>query len=205
MTYILIFLTVAISIVCFKNRRLLERLALKPYAMFRQRQWGRLVTHGFVHADYTHLLVNMIVLWSFGSYVQQLFRMIWQSGRGIEPGLSYLLLYFGGMIAASLYDVFKYRDNPYYSSIGASGAVAAVVFTTIFYNPLGKIYFFGVLPIPGILFGILYLAYESYSARQGKGPVNHHAHIFGSLYGFIYPMLIGGLSQIHIFLNGLKF
>ena len=202
MTYILIFLTVVISIACFNNRGRLDRLALKPYAIFRQGQWERLVTHGFVHADYTHLLVNMFVLWSFGSYVQQLFRLIRQSGEGMSPDLNYLLLYFGGMIAASLYDLFKYRDNPYFSSIGASGAVAAVVFTTIFYNPLGKIYFFGVLPIPGILFGILYLAYEAYSARQGRGPVNHHAHIFGSLYGFLYPMLTGGLSKIHIFLNG---
>ena len=91
MTYILIFLTAAVSIACFNNRTLFERLALTPYVMIRKRQWERIVTHGFVHADYTHLIVNMFVLWSFGTYVQRIFAMRHQAGIGMNGDMSFLL------------------------------------------------------------------------------------------------------------------
>ena len=103
---------------------------------------------------------------------------------------AYLVLYFGGMIVASVYDLLRYRNDPYYSSIGASGAVAAVLFCTIFLNPWDKILLFAVVPIPGILFGILYLIYCQYMARRGGGNINHNAHFYGAVFGFIYPILL---------------
>ena len=121
----------------------------------------------------------------------------------MDPNIKFSLLYFGGIVFASIYDIRKYKDNPYYTSIGASGAVSAVVFTSIFYAPLSKIYLMGLLPLPAVVFGILYVGYEAYSARRGGGNVNHHAHIFGAIYGFIFPMLTGGMSQLRFFTDGL--
>lgn len=204
MTYILIFITAIVSILCFNNRQLASRLSLDPYMVVHRHQWYRVITHGFVHADYTHLLVNMFVLWSFGSAIERIFKTQEFAGMISSGYLTYALLYFGALVVSSLLDVYKYRNNPHYSSIGASGAVSAVVFTSIFFNPLGMIYFFAVIPIPGILFGVLYLFYENYAARRQGDNINHYAHIVGAVYGFIFPLLIS-FSLINVFLNGLKF
>lgn len=190
MTYIIIFVTAVVSIVCFSNRRYLNALSMNPYRIFHNREWYRIITHGFVHGNSLHLIVNMIVLLSFGLYIEQLFALYEKAGTMRNGTLNYFILYFGGMIAASIYDIVKSRNNPNYSSIGASGAVAAVIFASIFFDPWKKLYFFGVLPIPGIVFGVLYVVYSQYmSTREARG-INHHAHLYGALFGFIYPLLI---------------
>lgn len=183
-TYILIGVTVVVSYMCFNNRGLFEKLALIPYVVVRNNQWYRLISHGFVHADTMHLLVNMFTFWSFGTYIESAFGYL-----GFSTW-AYLGLYFGGMIFASVYDIAKKSNNPYYISIGASGAVAAVLFTSILLNPWGKILFFAVIPIPGILFGVLYLAYCQYMAKRGGDNINHNAHFYGAVFGFVYPILL---------------
>lgn len=200
--YAVIFFTVLVSVICFRNYGLLRRLSLDPYIIFRNKQWERIITHGFVHADWIHLIINMFVLWSFGEFVLSFFRLEQLQGISFNADGRFILLYFGGMAAASLYDIIRMRNNPHFSSIGASGAVSAVVFTSIFLSPMSKVYIFGAIPMPGILFGIMYIAYESYSARNTQDRINHHAHIFGAVFGFIYPILTGGLSQVNNFLNG---
>jgi len=142
----------------------------------------------------THLLVNMFTFWSFGTYMESAFGYL-----GLGAG-GYLGLYFGGMVAASLYDLVRRRNDPYYVSIGASGAVSAVLFTSIFLDPWGKILFFAVLPIPGIIFGVIYLAYCQYMAKQAGDNVNHNAHFYGALYGLIYPAILEP-SLIKVFLS----
>ncbi len=184
LTYVIIALTVLVSWSCFNNRQLFDKLAFKPYRVIHAREWYRLITHGFVHADMTHLFVNMFTYWSFGLYMEQIFDRM---GFGFW---AYPLLYFGGMIAASLYDLFRYRNASYYSSIGASGAVAAVLFSAIFLNPWDKVLFFAVIPIPGILFGVAYLFYCQYMARRGVGNINHNAHFYGAIFGFFYPAFL---------------
>lgn len=183
-TYILIGVTVVVSYMCFNNRGMFEKLALIPYVVVRNNQWYRLISHGFVHADTMHLLVNMFTFWSFGTYIESAFGYL-----GFSTW-AYLGLYFGGMIFASVYDIAKKSNNPYYISIGASGAVAAVLFTSILLNPWGKILFFAVIPIPGILFGVLYLAYCQYMAKRGGDNINHNAHFYGAVFGFVYPILL---------------
>ena len=183
-TYLIIGVTVVVSYICFGNRALFHRLAFIPYRTFHQGEWYRLVTHGFVHADMTHLLVNMFTFWSFGTYMEQAFQYLGLGTAG------YLGLYFGGMIVASGYDLFTRRKDPYYLSIGASGAVSAVLFTSILLDPWGKILFFAVLPISGILFGMLYLAYCQYMAKHAQDAINHNAHFYGALYGLVYPILL---------------
>ena len=183
-TDILIIITAVISIVCFSNYQLFERLSLKPYRVVQHQEWWRIITHGFVHADWIHLLVNMFTFWSFGGYIESAFGYL---GFG---KWAFLTLYFGGMIAASISDVIRYRNAEWYTSIGASGAVSAVLFAAIFLNPWDKILLFAVIPIPGILFGVLYLAYCQYMARQGGDNINHNAHFYGAVFGFIFPILL---------------
>lgn len=183
-TYIIIGITVVVSYLCFNNEGLFRKLAFIPYRTIKNNEWYRLVTHGFVHADMTHLLVNMFTFWSFGTYIESAFGYM---GFGT---LGYLGLYFGGMVAASLYDLIKRRNDPYYVSIGASGAVSAVLFTSILLNPWSKILLFAIIPIPGIIFGVLYLAYCQYMAKQSGDHINHNAHFYGAMYGLLYPILL---------------
>ena len=129
MTYVILIVTVIVSIACFNNYSLFNKLSCNPYRMVHSKEWYRIISHGFVHADWTHLIVNMFTFLSFGLYVENQF-VAWGFGSS-----SFLILYFGGMVAASVYDVWKYRNNQYYSSIGASGAVSAILFTAIFLNP----------------------------------------------------------------------
>ncbi|MDD3108611.1 MAG: rhomboid family intramembrane serine protease [Alistipes sp.] len=190
MTFILIFLTAVVSVAAFGNRRLFDRLSMQPARVVHQREWYRAVSYGFVHGDTMHLVVNMLVLLSFGVAVERLFRAYEQAGMIFNSYWSYALLYFGGLVVSVLPDLIRRRNDPFYSSIGASGAVSAVVFCSIFFNPWSKIYFFGLIPIPGILFGALYVGYEYYMGRREGDHINHNAHLVGALYGFVFPLLM---------------
>lgn len=184
MTYLILGATVAVSFACFGNRPLALGLALIPYRVVRRKEWYRAVTHGFVHADMPHLLVNMFTFWSFGTYMERYYQYAGLGERG------FLLLYFGGLVFSSAWDLSRQKDNPHYLSVGASGAVSAVLFSSIFFDPWGKIYLFALLPVPGILFGVVYLAYCQYMARQAGGRINHNAHFLGALFGFLLPALL---------------
>jgi len=184
LTYTIIIVTIIISFMCFNNRQLFDKLALSPYRVVHAREWFRLITHGFVHADGTHLFVNMFTFWSFGTYIEKVFEVTgWGKGN-------YLLLYFGAMLVASIPDLIRYRNASWYASIGASGAVSAILFTSIFLNPWDKILLFAVLPVPGILFGVLYLIYCQYMARRGGDNINHNAHFYGAVFGFVFPLFL---------------
>ena len=202
MTYILIFITAIVSIAAFNNRQLFDRLAFVRYRVVHRREWYRAVSYGFGHGDYMHLLVHMLVLLSFGQFLEQLFKAYQQAGTIFSGYLSYGLLYFGGLLFSVLPDLVRRRNDPQYASIGASGAVSAVIFTSIFFNPWSKIYFFGILPIPGILFGILYVGYEQYMSRRPGDHINHNAHLFGALFGFVFPLLMEP-SLWHVFVKNL--
>ena len=204
MTYIIIFITVLTSILALNNREFFSKSALRPYYVVKNGEWWRVISHALVHGDYVHLFVNMFVLWSFGQNVEYMFKLQSTAGVIANPYVAYLLLYLGGIVFAGLFDVFRYKSNPNYSSIGASAAVSAVVFTSIFYAPMNMVYLFAVIPIPGILFGVMYLAFESYSTKKTSDGINHYAHIIGAIYGFIFPLLMSP-SQIDIFLNAFSF
>ncbi|PTN07849.1 rhomboid family intramembrane serine protease [Mangrovibacterium marinum] len=185
MTTILIVITCLISIAAFGKPALLDKLQFNASKIVHQHQYYRLVTHGFVHANWEHLIVNMIVLYSFGRAIEQYFFVF-----GRMANAYFLLLYFGGMLVSNIYALYKHRNNFYYNAVGASGAVSAVLFAAIFFDPWNKIYFFGILPIPGIVFALLYLAYSYYMSRKQNDNIAHDAHFLGALFGFIYPILL---------------
>lgn len=190
MTLFIILITVIITVIAFYREEIMNRLMLNPYQVYHKKEWYRIITHGFLHADWTHLIINMIVLYSFGSNLEKWFNHLQMTGYIGSPALTYSLLYFGGIIISSLISVARHRNNRWYNSVGASGAVSAVIFTSIFFSPLDLIYFFGIIPIPGIVFAIIYLVYSSYMSRKSKDNINHDAHFLGAVYGFIFPILI---------------
>ena len=181
-TYLITGITVVVSFICFNNRLLFDKLSLKPYRIVHAKEWYRIISHGFVHADWVHLFVNMFTFWSFGKYIEETFRYL-----GFGEG-AFLLLYFGGMVVASASDVIRYRNAAWYTSIGASGAVSAVLFTAIFLNPWDKILLLPQFPFR-ILFGLLYLAYCNIWPTASDN-INHNAHFYRAIYGFLFPIVL---------------
>ena len=188
LTLIIIIITVLVSIAAFESPRLFDRLALSPYVIIRNKEWHRIVTHGFIHANWAHLLINMLVLYSFGQSL--MYYLGWCSEKYI---IHYLFIYFGGMVFATITTIAKHRNNYAYRGIGASGAVSAVMFACIFFAPWSELLLMAVIPVPGIIFAVLYLFYCSYMSRKANDNINHDAHFYGAVFGFIYPVLIDPL------------
>ena len=195
---LIIVVTIILSIMAFKNRALFYRLSLNPYSIIKKNEWYRLVTHAFIHGDYGHLFINMFVLWSFGRVVYSMLAAI----SNTNPVMAFLALYIGGSIVSSISDLIKKKDDYLYNSIGASGGVASVLFAFILYDPWGMIYFFGILPVPSIIFGVLYIGYEYYLGRKGGDKINHKAHIYGAIYGILF-MIIYEPKMFNHFVNAL--
>jgi len=179
-----------ISLIAFRYPRLQDKLALSPYLIHKDGEYYRMFTNAFIHADYIHLGVNMIVLWSFGNSVEAIFKNL-ESYEYIRfPYLHLSILIILSILGSILSTIRKFRNNPEYSAVGASGMVSAIVFTHIFFQPMEKIYFYFAIPIPGIVFGILYLIYSSYMGRRKRDNINHDAHLWGAIIGFLYPLLM---------------
>ena len=180
-TWILIGLTVIVSWVAFERPKLMDRLTLWPPAIDRKHEYDRLVTYGFVHADWMHLLFNMMTLYFFGPLSERFYAAT------MGP-LAYPLFYLSAMVAAILPTYLRHRNDATYRSLGASGAVAAVLFTFVLLNPWATIYVF-VVPCPAIIFGVLYLGYSAWADRQGHGNINHAAHLWGAVYGMAFAIV----------------
>ena len=185
-TLMLVIVISLVSAMSFSQRDTLNQLQFNAYKIIHRHQYYRILTHAFVHAGWEHLVVNMIVLYSFGAIVEQYFQI----NFGSIGTTYYLILFFGSVIFSTLLSLYKQKDNPYYNAVGASGAVSAVLFTAIFFQPWAPIYFFGVLPIPGIIFGGLYLYYSYYMSTKKSDNIGHDAHFLGAIFGFIFPVLL---------------
>lgn len=202
MTILLIVITSIISIAAFNRRELFDKLQLNPYAVYHKKEWYRIISHGFLHADWMHLFINMFVLYSFGNSVESIFKQLAAEGIIKSPVLSFVILYFASMIFATIISIKKQKDNYWYNSVGASGAVSAIVFTHIFFFPLRAIELYAIIPIPGIVLGLAYLAYSHYMSKRGKDNINHDAHFIGAVFGFLFPIVLEP-KLINIFLDRL--
>jgi membrane associated rhomboid family serine protease len=183
---ILIIITVVLSFVAFQNSRFFERALFRPYMMKQNNEWWRWVSNGFIHADIGHLFVNMFSLYFFSAYIEAAFNAVTSS----ETGIMFLVFYLSAIVVSGMFDYHKHQDQYSYSALGASGAVAAVIFAYIIYNPFGMIYLYAVIGIPAWLFGILYLFYEYYMGKKKMDNIGHNAHFFGAVYGLMFPILI---------------
>lgn len=198
-TLIIVIVTALVSIGGFNNQKIINDLIFYPPAVNRG-QFYRFITHGFIHADPAHLIFNMIALYSFGENVEVIFTYLF----GDKGKLIYLLLYFTALIVASVPDYFKHRNNSLYRSLGASGAVSAVIFTSILFNPNSGIGFAFIpgLSIPGYIFGIIYLIVSTILAKKAQDNIGHGAHITGAIYGLVFTYLATKLFTSYDILQG---
>lgn len=199
MTYFIIGITVIVSILAFNRPDLSNRLKFNAYLIHHNKQWYRFISYGLVHADYMHLMINMFVLFSFGDIVEIFFGEYF----GSKASLYYLLLYLGGIGFSSLYDYGKHKNDQYYNAVGASGAVSAIVFSSILLYPSGKIFLFFIpIGIPAPLFGLIYLVYSAYMAKKAQDNIGHNAHFWGAVFGLVFTVLLD-FRILETFLNQL--
>lgn len=182
-TLLLIIVTVLISIVAWRNEALMDRWIMNPYAVAKRGEYYRLVTSGFLHADYGHLFFNMFSFYSFGQALEGVFNALF----GDLGGVIFVAFYIVGIIVSDIPTLLKYRDQPRYNSLGASGGVSAVIFAMILLTPFTPLQLMFIpIPIPGFIFGLLYLGYSYYASQRGMGGINHDAHLYGALFGILF-------------------
>ena len=197
---IIISATVVISANVFKDNSLRNKLLLSPYLIKHENQWYRLFSHSWIHADWQHLLFNMLSLYFLGDLLLKQWIIEFGSIKGM--GL-FALLYLIGGIAATLLPYLKNQDNSSYNALGASGAVSAVIFAAILWNPTMKLgLLFIPFPIPAYIFGPLYLLIEYFAMRNIKSGIAHDAHLGGAIFGILFVLFINlekGKEFLHLF------
>ncbi|QDW27119.1 rhomboid family intramembrane serine protease [Pedobacter sp. KBS0701] len=178
--------TIITSLYAFYDHSLYGKFMLHPFSVSKGQNVYTLITSGLVHADWMHLFFNMFTFYAFAFTLESLMGS-WQFG----------LLYFLGLVLSDLPTVIKHKDHFNYNSLGASGAISAVLFSYILFNPMSKIYIMFIpIGIPAVVFGILYLIYCAYASRNSRDHINHDAHFFGALTGLIFTIIfVPGILQ----------
>jgi membrane associated rhomboid family serine protease len=185
-TYALIGITVIVSMLAFNRPRMFAGLMMNPHKVKTQRQYFRFITSGFVHQDHMHLILNMVSLYFFGQVIEIVFGIVFEGWGGVY----YIALYLLAIIASDLPSYFKHKDNPRYNSLGASGGVAAVIFSFIVFQPTEKICLFIALCMPGFILGTAYIIYSYYQGKKANDNINHDAHLYGAAFGFIFCVIM---------------
>ncbi len=187
MTIFIIAITVIISLIALGKADVFDKMKFNAYFIHHNKEWYRFLSYGFVHADWMHLFINMFVLYSFGSIVEDLFGYYFE----MKGYIFFILLYVGGIGFSTLFDYGKYKNDIYYNAVGASGAVSAIVFSSIILYPAGKIFLFMIpIGIPAPIFGLIYLVYSAYMAKRGTGNIGHSAHFWGAVFGVVFTIAI---------------
>ncbi|RYL28664.1 rhomboid family intramembrane serine protease [Acinetobacter piscicola] len=196
-TITIILITVMISLIAFSQRVVMDRLIFWPPAIQQKAQYDRFITHGFIHADGMHLLFNMFTLFFFGSIIESFYRQYLYD-------LGFVLFYLGALIFAILPSYLKHKNDSRWASLGASGAVSAVLFAYILFQPWKLIFVF-FIPVPAIIFAVLYVAYSIWSGKKGNSNINHSAHLWGAAYGVIMTIIIEPKVIPHFFNQLMQF
>ncbi len=186
MTTIFIVITIIVSVLAFQNQTLYSKLIFNPYIINGQKQWYRFFSSGLIHADVIHLAINMLVLYSFGGMVEYYYSEIF----GEKGEFYFLILYVSSLMISLIPTYNSHKFDPAYNGLGASGAVSAVVFTLILFNPVHRLCLYGFICLPGIIFGVLYLVYCYYMGKRGGDNINHSAHMWGAIYGLSFTVLL---------------
>lgn len=188
-TLIIIVATVAASVISMDNHALKDKLMFNAYMINKQKQWYRLFTSGFIHADWLHLAFNMFSLYMFGGAVERMYSDSYVYGE--KGPLLFILLYISSLATSSLYSYEKHKNNVYYNALGASGAVSAVIFAFIVLAPTQKLMLLILpIPIPAYLFGLIFLGIEYYLGKRGQSNIGHDAHFWGAVYGVLFTIAL---------------
>ncbi len=194
-TLVIIIITALVSVGGFSNPKIVDDLIFYPPAVSRQKQWYRFFSCGLIHADFIHLFFNMFSLYAFGPSVERAFT----SFNNVAGKWIYLLLYVSALLVSLLPTYFKNVNNSQYRSLGASGAVSAIIFAGLLLSPGSEvIIMFIPIPIPGFIFAPLYLVISAFMDRKGNDNINHSAHIWGALYGLAFTILVGYLNGYNV-------
>jgi membrane associated rhomboid family serine protease len=186
-TLIIIIITCLISYMAFKSPELFHKLKHWPYAEANEKQYYRLISSGFVHGSWIHLLINMFVFYQFGEIVEQVFISTFGPIAGT---INFLFLFLATIVFADIPTLLKHRNNPSYAAVGASGGVSGIVFVYILFEPWKMLYLYAIIPIPGIVAGLLYLGYSSWASKNSTDNIDHDAHFFGALVGIAIALLL---------------
>ncbi len=178
----IIAITALVSWLAFKNENLLQRLLLWPPAVTRGREFHRFVTYGFVHGDFMHLAFNMITLYFFGRLMEGFFAQY------LGP-VGFVGFYVSALVVSALPSYLRHRNDPNYATLGASGAVSAVLFAFILLQPWQMIFVY-VIPVPAIIYALLYVGYSIYAERKQADRINHSAHLAGAAYGVLFTVMM---------------
>ncbi len=196
LTLIIIIITTGISLYTMQKPRIQNSLMMNPYQIASRGQYYRLISSGFIHRDHMHLILNMFSFYFFGTQLEYIFKEIF-NGLG---GIHFIAIYMLGIVVSDIPTILKHHKNEHYNSLGASGAVSAVVFACILFLPLRDICFYGVFCFPGVVMGLAYLVYSFYSSKKSKDSINHDAHLYGALFGVAY-CLVFYPDSLRIFLE----
>jgi membrane associated rhomboid family serine protease len=183
-TLTIIIVTSIISLTGFRHGKVVDDLIFWPPAISKKHQYYRFITCGLIHADYMHLIFNMLTLYFFGTVMEAHY----QGELGLQK-YYYLALYIGALIVSNIPTYIKHRKDYNYRSLGASGAVSAVLFAFILLRPWQRIIVL-VFPVPAIIYGGLFLIYSAYMSRKGGDHVNHDAHFYGALFGILFTIAV---------------
>jgi membrane associated rhomboid family serine protease len=186
-TLVLVIVTCLISYQSFNSREAFLKLQHWPYQEARTKEYYRFLTSGFVHGSWLHLGINMFVLYQFGEIVEERFVLLFGELMG---RINFLLLYILTIIFADIPTFIKHRDNPGFASVGASGAVSGIVFAYVIFYPWNLLYLFLILPVPGIVLAIGYLIYSSWASRNSHDNIDHEAHFYGAVFGFLFTIAL---------------
>lgn len=179
LTVSIIVVTVIVSLAAFQNQTIFEKLCLHPYVMDGNRQeLFRFISVAFVHADIEHLLLNMLTLYFFGTAVE----------GHIFSESQYLLLYFSAILLSGAPEYMEQKTNPNYRACGASGAVSAILFSLVLFQPWGVVYLKFIIPIYFILFAVGYLGYSYHMSKKKTDNIAHNVHLWGALYGIAFTL-----------------
>jgi membrane associated rhomboid family serine protease len=184
-TYIIIGITVLVSMIAFSNESLLGKLILNPYLVNTKGQYYRFLTSGFIHGNYTHLFFNMFSLFFFGQGMEHIFNLIF----GEFGGVVFIALYLLAIVASDIPTYLKNKNNPSYNSLGASGGISAIIFAFIIFEPLESICIYVALCMPGFIFGTLYTVFSYYQGKRSNSNINHDAHLYGALFGLLFCII----------------
>ena len=183
-TYLIIGITVITSYSSFQREDYLHKLIFYPYVIEDRKEWWRFITHGIIHADFQHLIFNMLTLYFFGRNIELTFESLFGNS------LVYPLFYLSALVVSSAPSFYKHRNHSWYRSLGASGAVSAVLFATIVFDPWQTLMFNFFIPIPAILFAVGYVWYSQHMAKTAQDNIGHEAHLWGAIYGFVFPLVL---------------
>ncbi len=198
-TIAIIVITTGISLYAMSQSGVQYALMMNPHMITKRGQYYRLLTSGFIHGDHMHLIFNMFSFYFFGSQLEYIFQYIF-GGMG---SVYFILMYALGIIVSDVPTLFKHQNNPAYNSLGASGAVAAVIFGCILFQPLQDICLYGVLCFPGFILGTVYIIYSYYSSKRSKDRINHDAHLYGALFGLLFCIVLYP-DSIRIFIEQMR-